>query len=70
MYVGSKNKKNGAHCKCTATGCIGTEAYIHKMWMKSVDEDCREEKAIFLNATECYDMRKEYSSCCPWIMSD
>jgi len=24
------------------------------MWMKSVDEDCREEKAVSLNATECY----------------
>jgi len=25
------------------------------MWMKFVDEDCREEKAVSLNATECYE---------------
>jgi len=24
------------------------------MWMKFVDEDCGEEKAVSLNATECY----------------
>jgi len=24
------------------------------MWMKFMDEDCGEEKAVSLNATECY----------------
>jgi len=37
-----------------ATTCLGTEAYINKMWMKFVDEDCREEKVVSLNATKCY----------------
>jgi len=25
------------------------------MWMNFVDEHCREEKAVILNATECYE---------------
>jgi len=30
-----------------------SEVYINNMGMKFVDEDCKEEKAIFLNAAKC-----------------
>ena len=34
--------------------CLSPEAYINHMWMKFVNEDSREQKAVSMNALECY----------------
>ena len=38
----------------------GPEAYINNMWMKFVDEDSKEEKAVFLTAQECYESMRRH----------